>query len=116
MSSTVPELRRRADAGDGGAQLSLGVALLTGEGTPPEPIEGAAFVEKACEGGSAEAASLLATMEAMGAGRPQSWDRAFDYLLLAAERGLDSACAQLQLLNRDPDLMVEAGGGSRAGA
>jgi prolyl 4-hydroxylase len=91
-------------AGDAEARLSLGARLLTGNGVPLDPVEGAGLVGLACEQGSADAAALLATVEAMGVARPQSWARAFDYLRLAAERGSSSAQGQLALLNRDPAL------------
>jgi hypothetical protein len=41
---------------------------------------------------------MLATLEAVGAGRRQDWTRAFAYLELAAERGSEHARAQLSLL------------------
>lgn len=41
---------------------------------------------------------MLATLEAVGAGRRQDWDRAFACLALAAERGSEHARAQLRLL------------------
>ena len=66
---------------------------MTADGVDPDPDEGARLIEQASAQGSADAAALLATIEAMGAGRPQSWDRAFDHLQPAAERGLASARA-----------------------
>jgi len=111
MSMTLlPELRRRALAGDADAQLALGARLMTGDGVPLDAVEGAGLIALASGQGSADAAALLATVEAMGAGRPQSWTRAFDCLALAAERGSSSAQAQLALLNRDPGLAAEARG------
>ena len=91
------ELRRRAGSGDGEARLALGLRLLGGEG---DAAEGAALIEAECEAGSAGAAALLATIEAMGAARPQSWARALDFLELAARRGCARARAQLAMLNR----------------
>jgi prolyl 4-hydroxylase len=81
------------------ARLALGLRLLTGDGAPQE---GAALIEAECEAGSAEAAAVLATLEAMGAARPQSWDRALDFLALAASRGSARAQAQLTTLSRRP--------------
>ncbi|MGZ8998417.1 MAG: 2OG-Fe(II) oxygenase, partial [Allosphingosinicella sp.] len=100
----LADLRKRCEGDEAEAQLELGTRLLTGDGVAPDAEEGAALVERACGSGNAEAANLLATMEAMGAGRPQDWQRAFDWLLLAAERGHKGASAQLLLLNRDPSL------------
>jgi len=91
----LSELRGRAKSGDSEARLALGLRLLRGEG---DAAEGAALIEAECEAGSAEAATLLATLEAMGAARPQSWTRALDYLELAAGRGSGRAQAQLAML------------------
>lgn len=93
----LSELRDRAASGDGGAKLALGLRLLGGEG---EAAEGAALIHAECEAGSADAAALLATLEAMGAARPQSWERALDYLELAALRGSLRAQAQLVMLGQ----------------
>ena len=47
---------------------------------------------------------MLATLEAVGAGRRRDWNRAFDFLALAAERGSAHAKGQLRLLARMSDL------------
>src|SRR5688572_17803053 len=80
-------------------RVERGLWLLGGPGVG----EGAALIESAFEDGDAEAAKALATLEAMGAGRPQSWARAFEYLAIAAERGSSRARAQLALLGRSQD-------------
>jgi hypothetical protein len=43
----------------------------------------------------------MATVEAMGAGRPQDWSRAFDWLRRSARAGSDAARAQLAMLEAD---------------
>lgn len=96
-------------------RLLSGARLIAGDGVPLDVGEGARLIGLACEAGSADAAALLATVEAMGVGRPQSWARAFDYLALAAGRGAPSARAQLALLNRDPGLAAELESGPAAG-
>jgi hypothetical protein len=101
----LAELRARAEAGDPAAQVDLGVRLLSGEGSPGE---GAALIEAAFEGGHADAGVMLATIEAMGAGRPQSWERAFDFLRSAAERGAAAAQRQIAMLVRDGSLDIAA--------
>ena len=54
-----------------------------------------------------ESDAALATLEAMGAGRPQSWPRAMDRLRRAAERGSARARAQLDVVEgRDLDVLV----------
>jgi prolyl 4-hydroxylase len=62
----------------------------------------AALIRAEFEAGDAEAAAVMATLEAMGAGRPQSWERALDCLLIAAKRGSARAGAQLQVLSGSP--------------
>lgn len=98
-------LRTGAETGDAEAQRLLGLRLLAGEGSA---AEGGALIETASAAGSADAALTLASIEAMGAGRPQSWDRAFAALRLAAERGSASARAQRALLERDGRLDAAA--------
>lgn len=93
----LSELRERARSGNGEAKLALGLRLL---GIADEAADGVALIQGECEAGSADAAAVLATLEAMGVGRPQSWERALDYLELAAIRGSSRAQAQLQILGR----------------
>jgi hypothetical protein len=104
MSEPVADLRRRAEAGDAAAQLGLGARLVVGDGIALDAAEGGHLISLASERGSGEAAALLATIEAMGAGRRQSWERAFDLLALAAGRGSASAQGQLALLSGAPQL------------
>lgn len=69
----------------------------------PDSVEaferGSALVEKAAAAGHAEAAAMLATLEAIGAGRRQNWAAAFDWLARAAELGSPGAGQQLRLLS-----------------
>jgi len=74
-----------------------GLRLLS---TPGGAAGGVTLIEDAAAAGDAEATLALALLEAMGAARPQSWDRAFAALRVAAERGSDVAAAQLALLSR----------------
>jgi prolyl 4-hydroxylase len=100
----LAELRARADAGDLPARLDLGMRLLSGEGSAEE---GADHIVAAFEAGNAEAGATMATVEAMGAGRPQDWSKAFDWLERAAAAGSPSARAQLAMLRRgsaSPDI------------
>jgi prolyl 4-hydroxylase len=92
------DLEQRASAGDAGAQYELGANLLARSDSPDSFVRGAALVEAAAMSGDADATCLLATLEAVGAGRRQDWARAFDCLQLAADRGSDHARAQLRLL------------------
>ena len=58
------------------------------------------LVESAADAGDPDATEMRALFEAMGAARPQSWDRALDWLELAAERGSTSAQRQLAFLGK----------------
>lgn len=95
---TLPaDLERRASAGDSEAQFELGTRLLADRGSNETFERGAAWVEAAAARRHAEATCLLATLEAVGAGRPQDWDRAFDGLRRAADLGSERAESQLRL-------------------
>ena len=99
------ELQRRASGGDAQAQYELGAALLARADAADLFLRGVSLVEAAAGKGHAGALAMLATLEAVGAGRRQDWNRAFDCLLRAAEAGSQHARGQLQLL----------GGGESAG-
>jgi len=96
--SDPPELEPHAAAGDAEAQFARAAKLLSHPNSPGAFVEGSMLVERAAAGGHAEATCLLATIEAIGAGRAQNWQRAFEHLGLAATRGSDHARAQLELL------------------
>jgi len=92
-----------AATGDGDAQFQRAASLLERPESPAAFVEGTMLAEQAAEKGHSEATSLIATMEAIGAGRPQNWQRALDLLQLAAERGSEHAQGQLRLLTgQDP--------------
>lgn len=75
--------------------------LLTGDGAPLDPVRAAGLLAAAAEAGDADAAALLATVEAMGVAGPQSWARAFAWLERAAALGSEGAKAQLALLGHE---------------
>jgi predicted 2-oxoglutarate/Fe(II)-dependent dioxygenase YbiX len=82
-------------------RLTLAMQLLTGARAPLDPVQAAALLTAAADEGDAEAAALLATVEAMGVAGPQSWERALGWLNRAADLGSESARAQLALLGGD---------------
>ena len=84
-------------------RLTLAMQLLTGDGMALDPVQAAGLLTAAAEQGDAQAAALMATVEAMGVAGPQSWDRAMDWLRRAAALGSESAQAQLRLLSRGSD-------------
>lgn len=106
------ELQRQAETGEPGAQLALARDLLSAKDASQEQFHRAVdLIETASAAGDADATEMRAVFEAMGVARPSSWDRAFDTLLLAAERGSASAQRQLVFLadsSVDPELPTEA--------
>lgn len=81
----------------------LGSRLLVGRGVAPAPQEGIAWLHKAGELGDGEALAVFATLVGVGAWMPQDWDKSFDYLQQAAERGSTRAQTQLLLLAQPTD-------------
>ncbi|MDV6329195.1 hypothetical protein Q5L94_14195, partial [Idiomarina sp. Sol25] len=69
-----------------------------GEGGDPRPAAGVEILRSLGEAGDAEAAKLMATLNAAGAWMPQNWAEAFDWLERAAGLGSASARGQLTLL------------------
>lgn len=97
------ERERNATAGDADAAFALSGRLFAQPDSPSSFAEGAALIEEAADQGHAEATCMLATLEAIGAGRPQDWTRALDCLQRAAERGSGPARDQLRLIARVED-------------
>ena len=87
-----------ASANNTEAQFQLAASRLAQADSFESFESAAALVEEAARNGHAEATCMVATLEAVGAGRRQDWGRAFDYLELAAERGSEHARSQLRLL------------------
>ena len=83
------------------SRLTFARRLLTGDGAALDPVQAASLLAAAAGEGDAEAASLLATIEAMGVAGPQNWSRALAWLRNAAALGSEHARAQLALLDRD---------------
>lgn len=89
----------------GESDARRGLRLLS---APGGAAEGAALIDGAAAAGDADATLAAALLEAMGAGRPQSWDRAFGGLRRAAALGSEAAAAQLALLSRGGSLDAAA--------
>jgi len=106
------EMEARVSAGDIDAQHELALSLLSGRDGQIDAPRASDLLQAASTSGHAPCSETLASLEAMGAGRVQSWERALDYLVLAAVQGSQSAQAQLMLLARD----VPPDSGSPAGA
>ncbi len=95
-SSSDPE--SPASASDAESQFTSAGRMMVQASSFESFEEGVALLEVAARNGHAEAICTVATLEAIGAGRAQDWDRAFDGLQLAAERGSEHARDQLRLL------------------
>lgn len=93
------DVESAAATGAGDAHYERALKLLERPDSPAAFVEGTMLAEQALEKGHSEATCLIATMEAIGAGRPQNLQRALDLLRLAAERCSQHAQAQLRLLN-----------------
>lgn len=90
----------------GPAKFQAAREILASAGSPDELHRGIVLMDEASAEGCADATELRSVFEAMGVARPQSWDRAFDCLQLAAEQGSAKAGQQLLLL-ADPDITWE---------
>jgi len=60
--------------------------------------QAAALLEKASSEGHAEASARCALLDALGSARPPDWDRALDFMALAAQQGSRPAQEQMLLL------------------
>lgn len=99
-----------SEPGPAQALFDEGLALLEGDTQPADGPRGIALIDAACEQGHAEAMAMCSLFEAMGAARPQSWERALDRLQQAAEAGSESARGQLRALSE------RGGAGTSAGS
>lgn len=84
--------------GEGATPFAQAVKLIAEANSLDAFRAGAARLEQVAQDGDADAACMMATLAAVGAGRRQDWNRALDQLELAAERGSDHARDQLRLL------------------
>ena len=103
--ATGSDFEARAAAGDAEAQFAAGIDLIAQADTFEKFERAVTLVEQSAAQGHPEATCMLATMAAVGAGRPRDWDRALDLLEAAAGLGSEHAQGQLRLLRRmsEPD-------------
>lgn len=85
---------------DPAAQVADALKLLRAPDFSRHRARVSEMLDAASDAGSAQATELSALFDAMGIARPQSWDRAFDRLELAARQGSTGAQRQLFLLAR----------------
>lgn len=87
------------EKGDIEAMTRLGKRLLIGEDAPLQELDGVKLLSDAATQGSAEALCVLSVLFAVGAAHiKQDWNRAFESLILSAERGWLPAQEQLRVL------------------
>ena len=96
----INELAKATQGGDIEATTELGKRLIVGDRAPHLPHDGARFLLDAVVGGGVEAALRVATLAALGAYVEHDWAHALGLLAFAAERGSESARAQLRVLAR----------------
>jgi hypothetical protein len=94
----INELAVATQRGDIDAMTELGKRLVIGDRAPQIPKDGAQLLLDAVKAGSPEAAVRLANLVALGAHVDQSWVGALSLLVVAAERGSESAQGQLNTL------------------
>jgi len=84
--------------------FAAGMAIFSGSNPSSQLDRAIALIEAASAHGVPEATEKCALFEAIGIGRPPSWERALDRLQLAAEQGSVIAQRQLLVLSRaSPD-------------
>ncbi len=84
---------------DAEALTERGKELLSGPA--PDTYEAIQLLNAAAHGTGGEAAAIVSVLAAAGAGTPQSWPNALDYLARAAKLGWPPAQAQLLILAAD---------------
>ena len=89
------DFRARAEAGDAGAQLNLGLMYDTGQGVPQDDVEAVRWYRLAADQGEATAQFFLGRMYAVGREVPQDDTEAVRWYRLAADQG--EATAQFNL-------------------
>lgn len=103
--TTRATLRRAAASGDIAAMTALGRHLLV---EPPyAALDGIRLTIEAAQKGGADATHLLSVLAACGAGLPQDWPTALEYMQHAAQFGSSLARAQLALLSGEIQLRDE---------
>lgn len=105
----IAVLSRAAMAGDLLARRKVGLRILLGDRAPRMGEQGVRLITEAGMQGDAKAAELSAVLVAAGIYCAQSWDRALDWLQLAAELGSARAQGALGVLCADPELGAEIG-------
>jgi len=91
---------RLADQGDADALTALGKNLLFK--APMDFERGIGLIRQATQAHNAEALHFFAVLSAQGAGLPQDWGTALNYLQASAEQGFEASQKELRLLASAP--------------
>lgn len=98
----LPELTKKAEAGDAQAQLSLGVSYFSGRGDIPQDLpQSANWFRKAAEQGNADAQEALGLLYENGLGVSQDYQQAANWYQKAVEQGNAGAQEFLGVLYGD---------------
>ena len=83
-------------------EFATAIELLLAERPTHDDVQqAAALLESASSQGHADASERCALLDALGSARPPDWDRALDFLMLAAQQGSRSAQDQMLILADD---------------
>jgi hypothetical protein len=91
-------LQQRAAAGDSRARFELGRRLLVGRDAPFAPEDAVKLIDDAAKQEQTGALQLSAVLSALGIGRAQDWNAAFDLVRRAAALGDATAHGQLAVI------------------
>lgn len=97
-AADITSLQQRASAGDARAQYELGARLLVGRDAPFAPNDAVNLIDAATKAGNTSALQLSAVLAALGIGRTQDWNEAFDLVRAAAEAGDEQARGQIAVI------------------
>jgi uncharacterized protein len=87
----VEELKQHAAKGDPAACFELGDRLMLGDGVPEDLQQARVMMEKAAQGGIADAWFRLGKIHHDALGVPRDYAKAFEYYTEAAKRGVPEA-------------------------
>lgn len=97
-----PGIKKAAEAGDAGAQLRLGEALLQNSSHSPENSANAIrWLQMSAENGNTEAMIVLGRLSRSGVGLLQNFGEASKWIQTAARRGNPEGMLELGRLYRD---------------
>lgn len=102
VDEQIDALERASRSGDASAAARLGVRFMTGRDVAADPARGVALIEQAAQAGDAQGAFLAATIASASFWRARNWDKAFDYLMRAAQQGYEPSQSSLRILAGGP--------------